>query len=122
MSLAGLVLVGCLALGFPAGALAALQPAIEGISVSYVNQHDAGLEARINPNGLSARGAVYQFQVVANPSEYLPEIACPEREHSLLGGGGCIGTPTHGFCRSARYRTARKAGGCTWASWPRAWG
>ena len=80
----------------PAAALAASQPAIEGVSVSYVNQHDAGLQATINPKGLSVRGAVYQFQVVANPSEYLSEIACPVREHSGLGGGGCIGTPTPG--------------------------
>jgi hypothetical protein len=96
MSLVGLVIVGCLALGLPTGALAASQPAIESVSVSFVTQHDAGLEATINPKGLSVRGAVYQFQVVANPSEYLSEIACPVREHSLRGGGGCIGAARPG--------------------------
>jgi hypothetical protein len=96
VNLAVFAAMSCLALGLPAGALAASQPAIESTSVSYVSQHDAGLQAWINPKGLSARGAVYQFQVVADPSEYLSEIACSEREHSGLGGGGCIGTPTHG--------------------------
>ncbi len=96
MGLTGLVVVGCLALGLPTGALAASQPAIESVSVQYVTQHDAGLQATINSKGLSARGAVYQFQVVANPSEYLSEIACPVREHSSLGGDGCAGAPTPG--------------------------
>jgi hypothetical protein len=96
MSLAGLVVMGCLALGLPAGALAASEPAIEGVSVSYVGQHDAGLTAWINPKGLSARGAVYQFQVVTNPSEFLPEIACPIHERTSRGGGGCVGSPMPG--------------------------
>lgn len=89
-------MMGCLALGLPAGALAASEPAIEGVSVSYVGQHDAGLTAWINPKGLSARGAVYQFQVVTNPSEFLPEIACPIHERTSRDGGGCVGSPMPG--------------------------
>ena len=97
MGIAPLLAMSCLAFAvLPAAALAASQPAIEGVSVSFVTQHDAGLEATINPKGLSARGAVYQFQVVANPSEYLSEIACPVREQSLRGAGGCIGAATPG--------------------------
>ncbi len=93
MSLAGLVVIGCLALGFPADALAASEPAIEGVSVSYVGQHDAGLTAWINPKGLSLRGAVYQFQVVTNPDEFQPEIVCPEHPRRW---NGCVGTQSPG--------------------------
>jgi hypothetical protein len=89
MGLAGLVVVGCLALVLPAGAFAASEPAIEGVSVSYVGQHDAGLTAWINPKGLSVRGAVYQFQVVTNPDEFQPEIVCPEHPRRW---DGCVGT------------------------------
>lgn len=53
-----------------------LPPSIESESVSNVTQTDATLEAQINPNS-AERGAIYQFQVVADPSEYLPEFACP---------------------------------------------
>ena len=62
---------------FSGSALASSTPSIEGVSVSYVGQHDAGLTAWINPKGLSVRGAVYQFQVVTNPDEFQPEIVCP---------------------------------------------
>jgi hypothetical protein len=53
------------------------EPSIEGESVSYVTHNDATLEARINPEGLPD-GVDYQFQVVKNTSEYLPELVCAE--------------------------------------------
>ena len=90
------VTLGAVAWAPPTVALAASQPAIEGLSTSFVDQHDAGLQAWVNPEGLSSRGAVYQFQVVSNPSEFLPEIACPYSQHTSLGGGGCTGAPTRG--------------------------
>jgi hypothetical protein len=90
MSLAGLVVVGCLALGMPAGALAAEAPAI-GSTVAYgITQSDATLEAPIDPGALP-EGVYYQFQVVANTSEYLPELACPEHGVPLSKPDGCGG-------------------------------
>jgi hypothetical protein len=67
-------------------------PAIESESASHVTSTDATLEAQINPEGAGA-GVYYQFQVVANTSEYLPEIACPSRQE-LRTFDGCMGTPT----------------------------
>ncbi|MCL2769448.1 MAG: hypothetical protein FWD42_04980 [Solirubrobacterales bacterium] len=94
-----LVSVGAaiVAAAVPASSLAASGPVIEGGSLaSSVSPHDAILQARINPEGVSLRGAVYQFQVVSNPSEFQPEIACPERQHTAIGGGGCTAAPVHG--------------------------
>jgi hypothetical protein len=54
-------------------------PAIESESVSNVTHNDATLEATINSKELS-EGAYYQFQLVKNPSEYLPQLTCPEPE------------------------------------------
>jgi hypothetical protein len=54
-------------------------PSIETESVSYVTHDDATLEATINSKEL-AEGAYYQFQLVKSPSEYLPELTCPEPE------------------------------------------
>ncbi|MGB7587254.1 MAG: hypothetical protein WBM00_00940, partial [Solirubrobacterales bacterium] len=51
-------------------------PSIDDESVSNITQTDATLEAQINPNSVD-HGAYYQFQVVTNTSEYLPEFACP---------------------------------------------
>jgi hypothetical protein len=51
-------------------------PSIEGESVSHVTPTDATLQATIDPESLE-RGAYYQFQLVASPSEYLPVFACP---------------------------------------------
>jgi hypothetical protein len=62
---------------------------IEGESVSHVASTDATLEAKIDPESLE-RGAYYQFQIVANPSEYLQVFACPTEgfpaNSSLCGG------------------------------------
>ena len=41
-----------------------------------ITEHDATLEAQINPESLKA-GVRYQFQVVTNPDEYRSEIVCP---------------------------------------------
>ncbi len=54
-------------------------PSIESESVSYVTHNDATLEATINSKELP-EGAYYQFQLVKNTSEYLPELTCPEPE------------------------------------------
>jgi hypothetical protein len=90
MSLAGLVVVGCLGLGMPTGALAAEAPAI-GSTVAYgITQSDATVEAWIDPGELP-EGVYYQFQVVANTSEYLPELACPEHGVPLSKPDGCGG-------------------------------
>jgi hypothetical protein len=51
-------------------------PSIESESASHVTQSDATLEAKINPQD-AERGAYYQFQLVANPSEYLSVFGCP---------------------------------------------
>lgn len=53
------------------------EPSIEGESVSDVTHNDVTLEARINPEGLPD-GVDYQFQMVKNTSEYLPELVCAE--------------------------------------------
>jgi hypothetical protein len=63
----------------PAAALATSPPSIETESVSYVTHNDATLEATINSEDLP-EGAYYQVQLVKSPSEYLPELTCPEPE------------------------------------------
>ncbi len=89
--LTGLIGVLCaFAVPAPAGAITATQPSIEGVSVQNVRTNDASFEATVNPEGLSGFGADLQFQVVADPSEYLPEIVCPER--APHGWDGCAGT------------------------------
>jgi hypothetical protein len=88
------------------------KPAIEYVSVGNVTLNDARLYAGIRTEGLES-GAYYQFQVVADPSEYPPEIACPVSEHSGLGGGGCTAAPTPGALpiESAPELTAMYAAG-----------
>jgi hypothetical protein len=63
-------------------------PAIESESASHVTQDGATLEATINPEDLE-KGAYYQFQVVKNTSEYLPQLACPEHTVQPNGDDGC---------------------------------
>jgi hypothetical protein len=72
----------------PAAALAASSPSIEWTNAWNLTPTDATLGAGINPEGLSRFGAYYEFQVVANTSEYLSEIACPPRA-KLRGTDGC---------------------------------
>lgn len=69
------------------------EPRIESESASALTEHDATLEATINPEGLP-QGADYQFQLVKNTSEYLPELVCAE--HGVvapIGNDGCLDPP-----------------------------
>jgi alpha-tubulin suppressor-like RCC1 family protein len=61
-------------------------PAIDSESYTGLTEHDATLQAQINPEGQSVR---YQFQIVKIPSEYLPEMACPSGPGTAL----CLGSP-----------------------------
>jgi hypothetical protein len=93
MSLAGLVLVGCLALGLPASAQASTVPVIDSESVSHVTSSDATLEAFIDSREAPA-GDYYQFQIVANPSEFASEILCPSTRPQ--GAEICVGPQSPG--------------------------
>jgi IPT/TIG domain len=74
----------------PAAALAA--PTILGESVWAVTPHSALLEAVIEDQAAPS-GALYQFQIVSNPSEYQSGFVCPpEWEHTSL----CQLLPEHG--------------------------
>ncbi len=55
---------------------AAEAPTVEAESASHVTSTDATLEATINPQA-AERGALYQFQLVTEPSNYLAEFTCP---------------------------------------------
>jgi hypothetical protein len=69
------------------------QPRIESESTSAITEHDATLEAQINPEGLP-KGADYQFQLVKNTSEYPLELVCAE--HGVVqpvGDDGCLDPP-----------------------------
>jgi hypothetical protein len=73
-------------------------PVVEGESVSEISSSDATLEAVVDPGELEA-GAYYQFQLVAEPSEYWPEVTCPEQdpeapEMQCLGPYGTVGGPS----------------------------
>ncbi len=78
----------------PAASLAASAPAIEWTSAWNLAPNDATVGAGIDPEGLPD-GVYYQFQVVANPSEYVSEIACPPRAE-LKGTDGCMGPEVEG--------------------------
>jgi hypothetical protein len=71
---------------------AAEAPAIEGESASHVTSTDATLEATINPED-AERGALYQFQLVGNPSEYPPEFSCPAAHQGFCPLEGEEGLP-----------------------------
>ncbi len=60
----------------PAIADAGSPPVIDSESASHISSTDATLEASINSQEAPA-GDYYQFQVVANPSEFASEILCP---------------------------------------------
>lgn len=67
-------------------------PSIESESASDITETDATLEAQINPQS-PERGVHYQFQVVKDASEYLPEFACPT-EGFPAGTSLCLGLPS----------------------------
>jgi hypothetical protein len=75
----------------PAAALAASQPSIAWTDAWNLVPNDATVGAEIDPEGLP-HGVYYQFQVVTNTSEYLPEIACSEKEIEPLEVDGCMGS------------------------------
>jgi hypothetical protein len=90
VALAALAVMSCLAWGLPASAQASSSPAIEWTNAWDLTPTDATLGAGINPEGLPA-GAYYQFQVVKNTSEYLPEMFCSEGGVVQPIGRGCGG-------------------------------
>jgi hypothetical protein len=55
-----------------------------------VTSTDATLQAQVNLNEAGGAGAYYQFQLVANSSEYASEILCPPKLPPSTDG--CIGT------------------------------
>ncbi len=61
-------------------------PSIDSESATDVTEHDAILEAKINTRG---QDIYYQFQIVKNPSEFSPEMACPAEHSAEL----CLGSP-----------------------------
>jgi len=65
-------------------------PSIEWTNAWNLTPTDATLGAGINPQGLSD-GAYYQFQLVKNTSEYLPEMFCSEGGVTQPVGRGCGG-------------------------------
>lgn len=71
-------------------------PSIESESATDITEHDAILEAKIDTQG---QDVYYQFQIVKNPSEFSPEMACPT-EHSAelcLGSAPASGALPIGF-------------------------
>ena len=70
MGIAAFLTMSCLAWGVPAYAQASPPPSVFDESVSHITEHDATLEATINPNGLKT---TYQFRL---ESGCLPPLAC----------------------------------------------
>jgi hypothetical protein len=64
-------------------------PEVDSESISDVTTGDATPQAQINPEG---QAAYYQFQIVAEPSEFASEIECPLPTGPLI----CLHTPTNG--------------------------
>jgi uncharacterized protein affecting Mg2+/Co2+ transport len=62
-------------------------PSIDSESATDITEHDAILEAKINTQG---QDIYYQFQIVKNPSEFLPEMACSAEHSAEL----CLGSPS----------------------------
>jgi hypothetical protein len=67
-------------------------PTILSESATNIGQHNATLEAQIDPH---EAGAYYQFQLVGDASEYASEILCPEPPPPGPFQP-CIGTPAAG--------------------------
>lgn len=75
----------------------AAPPSIESESVSGVTTANAVLEADIVPGDLEGDneglgGAWYQFQLVADPAEYWPEVTCPEEDPESEIAIQCLGS------------------------------
>jgi hypothetical protein len=81
--------VFCLALWAGTGIAGASSPSISSESVSGLTETNAVLEATVIPGydeeweewegEVKPGGAWVQFQLVADPAEYWPEVTCPER-------------------------------------------
>ena len=80
---------GIVAVAAPAASADLLKlPSIESESVSHVTPSDATLETEVNLHEVST-GAYYQFQIVKDPSEYGPEVACPSTRPQTFDA--CVG-------------------------------
>jgi hypothetical protein len=75
---------------FSGSALASSSPAVEWTNAWNLTPTDATLGAGINAEGMSD-GAYYQFQLVKNTGEYLPEMFCSEGGVVQPVGHGCGG-------------------------------
>ncbi|HEU5253376.1 MAG TPA: hypothetical protein VFU16_08650 [Solirubrobacterales bacterium] len=94
--LSGVLALVLIALG--AGSALAMPPSIVGEGVSGVTETDAVLEASIIPGHDDiwewdeAGGAYYQFQIAKDPSEFWPEVTCPEEDPEWENPvKGCLG-------------------------------
>ena len=104
---------------FTMPAAAAEAPVIESESASHVTATGARLEAAINPED-AEKGASYQFQLVASPSEYISQFACPSAWEHTYRARSAISTPMRKVCRSRR--PAPEWGGRRSASTSPTWG
>ncbi|MGA2162918.1 MAG: hypothetical protein ABSH36_00435, partial [Solirubrobacteraceae bacterium] len=76
---------------------AAEAPTVEAESASHVTSTDATLEATINPQA-AERGALYQFQLVTEPSKYPTEFTCPAAHRVFCPqDGGLVGEGEEGL-------------------------
>lgn len=64
------------ALAITAGVAAATPPTVAAEWSSEISEHNATLEAQINPES-AENGAIYQFQLVRDTSEFQPTLTCP---------------------------------------------
>ena len=65
-------------------AQAAGAPSIDGVSASNITEHNATLEAQINPNGLET---AYQFQIDTNGNYNYTKSVCPLGECEAISVG-----------------------------------
>ncbi|HEU5253375.1 MAG TPA: hypothetical protein VFU16_08645 [Solirubrobacterales bacterium] len=89
-------ILACAVIALGAGSALAMPPSIVGEGVSGVTETDAVLEASIIPGHFDpweweeAGGAYYQFQIAEDPSEFWPEVTCPE-DNPKSPVNGCLG-------------------------------
>jgi hypothetical protein len=69
------------------------EPTVESESVTGLAPKPIELHATIDPHG---QAVYYQFQLVADPSEYKSELECPELGVELLQLPACTGEYAHG--------------------------